>query len=190
VSSPAHRISFTIAEYVAMEALSNVKHEYLDGQIYAMAGGTPEHAALAATVIGLLFPQLRDGACRAHNADLRVRIAETAMTTYPDVTVVCGPRTLDPDDTNAVTNPTLLVEILSKTTAHYDRGDKFEHYKRLPSLKQYLLVSHVDEAVELWTLADGQWSLQVIKAGDIAQLDSINATLDVAALYALARQPA
>lgn len=173
-----------------MEALSNVKHEYLDGQIYAMAGGTPEHAALAATVIGLLFPQLRDGACRAHNADLRVRIAETGMTTYPDVTVVCGPRTLDPDDTNAVTNPTLLVEILSKTTAHYDRGDKFEHYKRLPSLKQYLLVSHVDEAVELWTLADGQWTLQVIKAGDIAQLDSINATLDVAALYALARQPA
>lgn len=173
-----------------MEALSNVKHEYLDGQIYAMAGGTPEHAALAATVIGLLFLQLRDGVCRAHNADLRVRIAETGMTTYPDVTVVCGPRTLDPDDTNAVTNPTLLVEILSKTTAHYDRGDKFEHYKRLPSLKQYLLVSHVDEAVELWTLAYGQWSLQVIKAGDIAQLDSINATLDVAALYALARQPA
>jgi hypothetical protein len=107
-SVPAHRIRYTWAEYLALEASSNVKHEFLDGQIYAMAGGTPEHAALAATVIGLLFPQLRDGRCRAHDADLRVRVRETGLATYPDVTVVCGKRERDPDDAQAVTNPTLV----------------------------------------------------------------------------------
>src|SRR5882724_4370998 len=103
MATPAHRIQYTNDEYLALEASSNVKHEYWDGQIYAMAGGTPEHAALAAAVIGLLFPQLRAGRCRAHDADLRVRVAATGLSTYPDVTVVCGPRERDPKDELAVT---------------------------------------------------------------------------------------
>ncbi len=82
---PAHRIHCTWAEYLALEASSNVKHEYLDGQIYAMAGATPEHAALAAAVIGLLFPQLRGGPCRAHASDLRIRVAATGLATYPGI---------------------------------------------------------------------------------------------------------
>jgi Uma2 family endonuclease len=112
MSQPTHRIRFSFSEYLAFEASSNVKHEYLDGQIYAMAGGTPEHAALAAAVIGLLFPQLRGGSCRALDADLRIRVGATGLATYPDVTVVCGPRELDPDDPHAVTNPTLIVDLL------------------------------------------------------------------------------
>src|SRR3954471_18291200 len=101
MTAPLHEIHHTYAEYLGLEASSNVKHEFLDGQIYAMAGGTPEHAALAAAGIGLLFPQLRKGRCRAHDADLRVRVPATGLTTYPDVTVVCGPRERDAKDPQA-----------------------------------------------------------------------------------------
>ena len=189
-SGPAHLIRYTWAEYLALEASSNVKHEFLGGQIYAMAGGTPEHAALAATVIGLLFPQLRDGRCRAHDADLRVRVRETGLATYPDVTVVCGKRERDPDDAQAVTNPTLIVEVLSRSTEEYDRGDKFEHYKRLASLREYVLVSHREHIVEVWTRgSDDTWTKSVSGDGAVARLGSIDAHLDVSELYASAAEP-
>jgi Uma2 family endonuclease len=86
--------------------VSNVKHEYLDGQIYAMAGGTPEHAALQVAVPSLLFPQIRAARCRAHGSDLRVHVLATGLATYPDVTIVCGAREIDPEDAISVTNPT------------------------------------------------------------------------------------
>jgi Uma2 family endonuclease len=191
MSAPAHGIHYTRAEYLALEASSNVKHEYLEGQIYAMAGGTPEHAALAATVIGLLFPQLRDGRCRAHDADLRVRVVATGLTTYPDITVICGPRERDPDDPQAVTNPTLIVEVLSRSTEEYDRGDKFEHYKRIASLREYVLVSHRERSVEVWRRdAADAWVCSASQEGHVARLDSIGARLDVRELYGAAAEPA
>lgn len=182
---------FTLGEYLAFEASSNVKHEYLDGQIYAMAGGTPEHAALAAAVVGLLFPQLLRGRCRPYDSDLRVRVRATGLSTYPDVSVVCGPRQLDPDDRHAVTNPTLLVEVLSRGTEEYDRGDKFEHYKHLDSLREYVLVSHRERSVEIWTRgADGGWTLRVHGDGETAELESIGARIVVRDLYDAAAEPA
>jgi Uma2 family endonuclease len=190
MAAPAHRIHYTYAEYLGLEASSNVKHEFLDGQIYAMAGGTPEHAALAAAVIGLLFPTLRAGRCRAHDADLRVRVPATGLTTYPDVTVVCGPRALDPADEQAVTNPTLIVEVLSRSTEDCDRGDKFEHYKHFPTLRQYVLVSYREPCVEVFTRdGGGAWTSAVAKTGDVADLASIGARLDVRELYASAAEP-
>lgn len=186
----AHRLNYTYAEYLAFETSSNVKHEFLDGQIYAMAGGTPEHAALAAAVIGLLFPELRKGRCRAHDADLRVRVPTTGLTTYPDVTVVCGPRERDVKDPQAVTNPTLIVEVLSRSTEEYDRGDKFEHYKSLPSLRQYVLVAYQDRGLEIWTRDTGDgWSVVIAREGDVADLVSIGARLDVRELYDAAAEP-
>lgn len=190
VSTPAHRVQYTYVEYLALEDASNVKHEYLDGQIYGMAGGTPEHAALAAAVVGLLFPQLVPGSCRAHNSDLRVRVLATGLATYPDVTVVCGPRQLDPQDENAVTNPALLVEVSSKSTEDYDRGDKLEHYKRIPSLRQYVIVSHRERRLEVWSRGQGEtWSTVVVRDGDSADLHAIGSRLDVRALYDAAAQP-
>lgn len=190
MASPLHRIHYTREEYLELEASSNVKHEYLDGQIYAMAGGTPEHAALAAAVIGLLFSQLRDGRCRAHDADLRVRVPSTGLATYPDVTVICGPRELDAADGHAVTNPTLIVEVLSRSTEGYDRGDKFEHFKELASLREYVLVSHRERSIEVWS-RDGQagWTCGRSGDGQIASLASIGARLDVTELYDAAAQP-
>lgn len=189
MTSPAHHIRYSFADYLGLEASSNVKHEYLDGQIYGMAGGTPEHAALTAAVSGLLFAQLRTGRCRAHNADLRVRVLETGLATYPDVTIVCGPRTLDPEDQNAVTNPTLIVEVLSRSTEEYDRGDKFEHYKRIPSLQQYVLVASRERQIEVWSRRADGWEKAIARPGDIAALSSIGAELNVTELYEAADQP-
>jgi Uma2 family endonuclease len=190
MDAPAHRIRYTLREYLALEASSNVKHEFFDGQIYAMAGGTPEHAALAAAAIGLLFPQLRKGPCRPHDSDLRVRVGATGLTTYPDVTVVCGSTTRDADDAQAVTNPTLIMEVLSRSTEDYDRGDKFEHYKKLPSLRQYVLVSHRERVAQVFTHDGGQWSSVEARDGEALQLTSIGATLDVSELYDAAAEPA
>jgi Uma2 family endonuclease len=180
---PAHAVHYAWQEYLALEATSNVKHEYLDGQIYAMAGGTPAHAALQLAVPSLLFPQLRIGSCRAHGADLRVRVLATGLATYPDVTIVCGPREVDPEDKNSVTNPTLLVEVLSPSTAEYDRGEKFAHYKRIPSLRQYVLVSPDEPGVEVWTREGDAWTRAVSLPGDVAELASIGARLDVRELF-------
>jgi Uma2 family endonuclease len=184
VVTSAHRVRYTYAQYLALEKASNVKHEYLDGQIYEMAGGTPQHAALAAAVVGLLFPALRDRGGRTHSADLRVRVRATGLATYPDVTVVCGPRECDPDDDDAVNNPTMIVEVLSPSTEEYDRGEKFDHYKRIESLREYVLIAQDRREVEVWTRgAEGSWGHRRFADGDAAALDSVGAVLDVAALY-------
>ena len=154
-----------------------------------MAGGTPEHAGLAAAVTGLLFQALRGGRCRAYDADLRVR-TPTGLATYPDVTVVCGPRELDREDAHAVTNPSLIVEVLSRSTEEYDRGDKFEHYKSIPSLQQYVLVSTREHHVDTWTRGhDDAWILAGAREGDVAALTAIGARLDVRELYDAAAEP-
>jgi Uma2 family endonuclease len=177
MSASAHRTHYTLDEYLSFEASSNVKHEYLDGKIYAMAGGSPEHAALASAVIGLLFPQLRGGPYRAHNAGLRVRVPATGLLTYPDVTVVCGPRQQDALDKLAVNNPTLVVEVLSPSTEEYARGEKLENYKRLSS-------------VEVWTRqASDVWTRAVLREGEVASLESIGARLDVRELFDSADEP-
>lgn len=187
----AHRVRYTYGQYLALESSSNVKHEFLDGQIYAMAGGTPEHAALAAAMVGLLFPSLMRGQCRAHSSDLRVRVRETGLATYPDVTVVCGPRQLDPDDGDAVTNPTLIAEVLSPSTEDYDRGEKFEHYQRIPSLREYVLVAQDGRRVDVWTrTGEHDWTHQAYRDGEQAALQSIDCTLDVRRLFEAASDPA
>jgi Uma2 family endonuclease len=183
----AHAVHYTWHEYLALEMASNIKHEYLDGQIYAMAGGSLRHAALQAAVTGLLFPQLRAGRCRARGADLRVRVLATGLATYPDVTIICGPPEVDPEDKNSVTNPTVLVEVLSPSTEGYDRGEKFAHCKRIPTLRQYVLVSQEVHRVEVWTGgAEGDWTSVVSTDGEVSDLGSIGARLDVRELYEVA----
>lgn len=191
MSFPAHGVRCTWQEYLALEAASNVKHEYLDGQIYAMAGGSPDHAALQVAVPSLLFPHLRHGRCRAHGSDLRIRVLATGLATYPDVTIICGPRELDPEDKLSVTNPSVLFEVLSPSTEDYDRGEKFAHYKRIPTLQQYVLVAPQERRIEVWTRdAPGSWSCVISGDGEIAELGSIGARLDVRELYEAAAESA
>jgi Uma2 family endonuclease len=189
LTSP-HPVFYSFAEYVRLEDGSTVKHEYLEGHIYAMAGGTPDHAALAAEISATIVAAIRGGRCRAHSSDLRIRVRETGLATYPDVSVVCGPRELDPEDRNTVTNPTLLVEVTSKSTDGYDRGKKFEHYRQIPSLREYVLVSHAERAIEVRRReANGDWSTTVSRAGECADLKSIDGVVDVDALYDAAAEP-
>lgn len=190
MTTSAHEVHYSYAEYLALEQSSNVKHEYLGGHIYAMAGGTPTHAALAAAMVGLIFGQLEDG-CRAFSSDLRVRVEKTGLATYPDVTVVCGRQQRASDDADAVTNPVLVAEVLSKSTEAYDRGEKFEHYQQIPSLKQYVLIAQDRRAVEVWTRGgDGGWSRADFADGDRASLSAIGSSLDVRRLYDAAAEPA
>jgi Uma2 family endonuclease len=190
MSHAAHPVFYRFAEYVRLEEDSTIKHEYLGGQIYAMAGGTPEHAALATAVIAKIARALEGGRCRVYNSDLRIRVRETGLSTYPDVSVVCGPRELDLEDKNTVTNPTLLVEVTSKSTEEYDRGEKFDHYKEIPALREYVLVSHRDRSIEVRRRdARGDWTSFVSRAGERAELASIACALDVTALYEAAADP-
>src|SRR5258706_2441295 len=144
------KANYSYEEYLALEASSNVKHEFYDGEINAMAGGTPEHAALQLAAGVLLVPQLRGGPCHGYGSDLRVH-TPSGLATYPDLTFICGPSDRDPADPNAITNPVLLIEVLSRSTEGYDSSEKFEHYKTLRSLRQYVLVSHREHSMVGWT---------------------------------------
>ncbi|MGH7818874.1 MAG: Uma2 family endonuclease [Candidatus Binatia bacterium] len=176
-----HRYTFT--EYLAIEEVARVKHEYLDGEIYAMAGGTPEHAALSALVTTMLGEQLRGGPCRVYSSDLRVRILATGLATYPDVTVVCGPTERDPESATRVVNPRVVVEVLSDGTEEYDRGEKLEHYKKAPSLMAVVLVSHRERKIEVWTRRESAWDVAVHGSGEVARLSPLDCSLDVDSIY-------
>ena len=128
-SDLAPRPRHTFAEYLELEEISAVRHEFYAGEIYAMAGGTPEHAAMAAAIATLFGRQLEGGACRVYSSDLRVRVLATGLATYPDVTVICGKSERDPDSPTHVTNPKVVVEVLSPGTEDYDRGEKLQHYQ-------------------------------------------------------------
>jgi Uma2 family endonuclease len=183
MSHIARHHEYTYAEYLAHEEASNVKHEYLDGEIYAMAGGSPEHAALSVAVAASLRAQLEGQSCRVFSSDLRIRVAATGLATYPDVSVVCGPLERDIDGKETVLNPTLLVEVLSDGTERYDRGEKFEHFKKIPSLQEYVLVSQKESLVEVWHREGTAWSHLQAKAGQRLPLSSIDCELDVDELY-------
>lgn len=174
---------YTWAEYLAFERGSNARNEFFNGEIYAMAGGTPEHAKLSARVIRELGNQLRGKGCEPFSSDLRVRVAATGLASYPDVSVICGPTQSDPQDPNTILNPTVLVEVLSSSTEEYDRGAKFEHYRQIPALREYVLVSHRERLIEVFRRGTEEWIRTEARAGAAAALTSIHCELDVDAVY-------
>lgn len=184
MSEPAHHVHYTFADYLAFERTSNVKHEYLGGHIYAMAGGTPEHAALAAAVSGLIFAQLGNRSCRVDSSDLRVRAGD--LVTYPDVTVVCGTLERAAEDPSTALNPTLVVEVTSPSTEEYDRGEKLERYQQIPSLAGVLIASHGEPRLEFWYRADATWIRSTASAGGRLELTAIGCTLSVDDVYGAA----
>jgi Uma2 family endonuclease len=182
MSGPARRLHYTYAQYVALEDESSIRHEYLDGEIYAMAGGSPDHAALAATIIRLLGTQLFPG-CRTFTSDLRIRIPSTGLSTYPDVAVVCGRTQRAADDVLAVVNPVLLVEITSDSTEEYDRGGKLSHYKQLSSVRHVLIVSHRKPHLTLHQRDDAGWIAIEAQRGQSVALSAVGARLSVDDVY-------
>jgi Uma2 family endonuclease len=184
VSQPATRHRYSYADYVAHDEASNVKHEYLDGEIYGLAGGTPDHAALAMSLGAALLERVRDRPCRVFSSDLRVRVLATGLATYPDVTVVCGPLERDPESRSTVVNPTLVAEVLSDGTEDYDRGEKLAHYKRIPSLRECVLVSHREPRIDVWRRgAAGDWQPETAGRGDRLLLASLDCEIAVDDVY-------
>jgi Uma2 family endonuclease len=174
---------YSYDEYLAYECDSEMNHEYADGEIIAMAGGSPRYSALASRV-SAAFESSRKPGCIAFQSDLRIRVLATGRATYPDASLVCGPIERDPGDATGqtITNPTLIVEVLSPTTELVDRGAKWEHYQRIPSLQEFVLVSQSHPCVEWYRrLASGAWEYQRATEG-IVQLAS-GVTLDLARLY-------
>lgn len=158
----------------------------LEGEIFAMAGGTPEHAALAVAALVHLGVALRGKPCRPHGADLRIRVLATGLATYPDVAVICGEVVRDPTSRTHVTNPSIILEVLSPSTEEYDRGEKREHVQQIPSLREYVLVAHDKRRVEIFRrgAVDEPWALHiVVGAGERVELPSMGVTIPVDELY-------
>ncbi len=183
--APHHRYTWT--EYLLLEESSTTKHEFFAGEIYAMAGGSPAHSALGLAVGGELREQLRGKPCRAYNSDLRIRVLETGLGTYPDVSVVCGELQYDPEQLRkpaTVVNPTVIVEVLSGSTEDYDRGAKFENYQRIPTLREYVLVSHREPLIEVFRRGeDGEWTRSEARTQARVRLTSLDCELDVDRVY-------
>jgi Uma2 family endonuclease len=149
-----------------------------------MAGGTIEHARLASKIDGELRLQLRGRRCEAFTSDLRIRVLASGLGTYPDLSIVCGRIETDPDDRDTVVNPILLVEVLSDSTEAYDRGEKFAHYRRIPSLREYVLVSQHEPRIEVFRRnEDESWTFYEASKGQVAKLASIDCQLAVDEVY-------
>ncbi len=174
----------TFADYIQLEEDSELKHEFLDGDIYAMTGGTPLHAKLTARVVSSLHAQLRGGDCELYSSDLRVRVLATGMAAHPDVTVVCGALELDPKNEHTVTNPRVVVEVSSRSTEKFDRGIKSQHYRQIPSLGAIVLVAQHDRRIDVCERRADGWVMRSTGPGETALLDVIGCALGVDELYA------
>lgn len=186
---------YTFAEYLALERNAETRHEYLDGEIFAMAGGTVRHSILGVRVSTQLALQLLGRDCAVCSPDLRIRVQATGLATYADVTVICGAPQLDPEDKEeTVINPTVLVEVTSPSSERRDRGAKLEHYKQIPSLRAVVIVSHRERLVEVHEHVldlDGVpcdiWTTTAVTAGTVVQMslsnDEVEVELDVDELY-------
>ena len=175
----------TYAEYLAAEAASEQRHEFIAGEVIAMAGGTIEHGRLLSSMTGLLREALGRGGrpCVVLPSDVRVRIRAADRATYPDLHVVCGDISRDPDDHNAVVNPVVIVEVLSDSTADTDRSEKFADYRKLASLREYILVSQRARRVEIYRRDGRRWTLEEYGPGERFSIAALDVEMAVDEIY-------
>ena len=173
------------AEYLELERQAERKSEYFQGEMFLMAGASRRHGLIVANLVAELRQQLKQKACEVYPGDLRVRVTPTGLYTYPDVVVVCPEMQFADDREDTVLNPTVIIEVLSDSTRDYDRGRKFQHYRTLPSLLEYLTVAQDSTHVEQWTRqADNRWLLSEFAGiGQTIELASIGCVLPLAEIY-------
>ncbi len=205
VAQPSQPHYMTVDEWRELEQHSHdVKHEYIDGQVYAMAGGTLDHSEIGVNVVIALRSTLGSGPCRVYNSDAAARLSATRYT-YPDATVTCGEH--DHGRIREIKTPRVIVEVLSDTTEAYDRGEKFGYYRECPAVQEYVLVNTKRQLVEVYHRTnafaihtsssewDGKciskegWILHVYKPGDEVELTSIDVHFPLAVLYELTDVP-
>lgn len=184
--SAAAQKRLTPAEYLAFERGSELRHEYLGGEIFAMSGASAAHNTICWNLAGALHPQLKGQGCRGFVTDMRVLVEASGLFTYPDLVVVCGPPAfLDAGQPDTLTNPTLVGEVLSASTEDYDRGRKFAYYRALPSLQVYLLLTQDRVHAELFLRQPGDtWIFSETSDPDVRiSLPAAGAELRLGDLY-------
>lgn len=175
----------TEEQYLRLERLAETTSEFYDGQMFAMAGGSPNHALLANSIGALLYRQVPSG-CRVFSSDLRIKVSSAGLYTYTDCSVVCGELQYSGDQQDVIVNPLLLVEVLSPSTEGYDRGKKFEFYRSIESLREYLIVHQDRQHVERHSKQDdGSWLLRDHRGPDgLVAIARLNIQIPLAELYA------
>jgi Uma2 family endonuclease len=179
------RPRYTLQEYLAIERGSQQKNEYLNGEIFAMGGASERHNLIVGNVFASLHAQLRGQPCKVYSSDMRVKINVTGLYTYPDVVALCGEARFDDDQHDTLINPNIIIEVLSKSTEGYDRGEKFAHYRRVESLTEYVLISQERCRIEHYVRQpDNQWLMsEASQIEESLQLPSINCKLMLADIY-------
>ncbi|HAS52531.1 MAG TPA: hypothetical protein DCS21_12640 [Gammaproteobacteria bacterium] len=179
---------YTPEEYLALERQADYKSEYVNGSIFAMAGASREHNQIAFNIAGELHHQLKNRPCLAYVNDLRVKVNATGLYTYPDMVALCSEPDFEDAGMDTLLNPSVIIEILSPSTEAYDRGDKFAHYRRLPSLMEYVLIAQDKVRVEHYQRQDQQWMLtEMDHLDNTLCLTSIHCELPLCEIYAKIR---
>jgi Uma2 family endonuclease len=175
----------TAEQYLVQERQAAFKSEFLRGEVFAMAGGSPMHSLITANFVGACWQSLTGKPCKVFSSDLRVKVKTSGLYTYPDASIVCGELQFDDTENDTVINPTVLVEVLSDSTEKYDRGAKSGHYRQIASLKEILLIAQVEVLVERFTRQDnGGWLLiDTRELSDEVQLESVGIAIAMSELY-------
>ena len=184
---PVGRKRYSIAEYYRLEDGSSEKHEFHDGEILAMSGGSPDHSLITMNTGAALTVRLRGGSCRVYDSNLRVRIPREPRCCYPDLSVICGPAIRDPDDRSgqSVTNPRVIAEVLSASTEAYDRGGKFSDYKGISSFEEYLLIEQSRPRVETWVRTSAGWVSHMFEGVHTAvHIEALGIDIPLTEIYA------
>jgi Uma2 family endonuclease len=175
----------SVAEYLARERRAATKSEYLDGEVFAMSGASRKHNLVTGDAFAVLLAQTRNRGCEVYTGEMRVRVPASDLFTYPDVVVACGEPEFDDAELDTLLNPKLILEVLSRSTADYDRGTKFAHYRTIPSLAEYVLLEQEQVHAEHFARqADGRWLLaETDDTAAVLDLPSIGCRLALAEVY-------
>lgn len=185
MSSPKTQARYTLEEYFALEAEAFERHEFLDGQILAMAGESPAHSLVNVNLIREISAQLKGKPCATYSPNMKVCVSPKGTIVYPDVTVVCGPAEFFQKRTDTLTNPTLIVEVLSPSTENYDRGEKWIRYQEMPSLREYVLVAQDAPRIEhYFRKPEGGWFYESVSGlENTIRFESIDCVLRLADIF-------
>jgi Uma2 family endonuclease len=177
--------ALTEEEYLQREQNSPVKHEYYGGQVYAMAGASENHNLIAMNTAAILHGLVRGRSCRAYPSDMRIKVIATGLNTYPDFSIVCGQSQFaNPEKRDTLTNPAVIIEILSSSTESYDRGEKFQHYRTIDSLQEYILIAQNKPRVERFMRHANEWVLSdSIGIDAVFHIGPLQADIALAAIY-------
>lgn len=185
VTREGHPLRMTEAEYLDFERTSEIRHEFLNDEVFAMSGASWEHNRISMSTSSSLYAQLRGKSCLVNPSDQRVKVTATGLFTYPDISVICGDPIFAGNVFDTIVNPIVIIEILSKSTEAYDRGDKFQHYREIETLKDYILISQDKPRIEGYTKQkNGKWVLSdAIGLEAIFGIPSIACKLPLADVY-------